>query len=217
MKKLNLILALLAIFMMSALPLAVADDDDDYNGALIRVPKGNLDIDVWVDRGNGATYNPGEDIRIHFRTTRDAFVVIYNVDTRGYVHLLYPYDYRDSRFAEGRRTYSIPSSRDDYDLIVDGPAGTERIVAIASWDPFDLPNLGWYSEEDENYDEEDYNYLRQDDDQDEEEFIENLNRRIIPRDYDNYSVDVTYFRVKYRHPRSYYSYPADYGYPSYGS
>lgn len=217
MKKLNLILALLAIFMMSALPLAVADDDDDYNSALIRVPKGNLDIDVWVDRGNGATYNPGEDIRIHFKTNRDAFVVIYNVDTRGYVHLLYPYDYRDSRFAEGRRTYSIPSSRDDYDLIVDGPAGTERIVAIASWDPFDLPNLGWYSEEDENYDEDDYNYLRQDDDQDEEEFIENLNRRIIPRDYDNYSVDVTYFRVKYRHPRSYYSYPADYGYPSYGS
>ena len=65
MKKLNLILALLAIFMMSALPLAVADDDDDYNGALIRVPKGNLDIDVWVDRGNGATYHPGDDIRIH--------------------------------------------------------------------------------------------------------------------------------------------------------
>jgi len=217
MKKLNLILALLAIFMMSALPLAVADDDDDYNSALIRVPKGNLDIDVWVDRGNGATYNPGEDIRIHFRTNRDAFVVIYNVDTRGYVHLLYPYDYRDSRFAEGRRTYSIPSSRDDYDLIVDGPAGTERIVAIASWDPFDLPNLGWYSEEDENYDEDDYNYLRRDDDEDDEEFIEDLNRRIIPPDYDNFSIDATYFRVEYRHPRSYYTYPASYGYPYYGS
>src|SRR3990172_533676 len=207
MKRQSLLLAILSVFFISGFALA---DHDEYGAGLIRVPSSGLDIDVWVDRGNGATYNPGDDIRIHFKTNRDAFVVIYNVDTRGYVHLLYPYDYRESRFVEGRNTYSIPSSRDDYDLIVDGPAGTEQIVAIASWDPFDLPNLGWYSEEDENYDEDDYNYLRQDDDQDEEEFIENLNRRIIPRDYDNYSVDVTYFRVKYRHPRSYYSYPADY-------
>jgi len=215
MKKLNLILVLLVSFMMSAVPLGLADDDDDdddYNGALIRVPKGNLDIDVWVDRGNGATYHPGEDMKIYFQTNRDAFVVIYNIDTRGYVHLLYPYDYRDDRFVQGRRTYSIPSSRDDYDLIVDGPSGTERIVAIASWDPFDLPNLGWYSDDDD----EDY-YLRRDDDEDDEEFIENLNRRIIPPDYDNFSIDATYFTVIYRHPRSYYTYPAYYGYPYYGS
>lgn len=214
MKKQNLLLAILSVFFISGFALA---DHDEYGTGVVRVPNGGLDIDVWVDRGNGAVYHPGDDIRIHFKTNRDAFVVIYNVDTRGYVHLLYPYDYRDDRFVQGRRTYSIPSSRDDYDLIVDGPSGTERIVAIASWDPFDLPNLGWYSSEDEDYDEDDYYYLRRDDDEDDEEFIEDLNRRIIPRDYDNYSIDETYFRVKYRHPRSYYTYPASYGYPYYGS
>ncbi|EQB63656.1 MAG: PEGA protein [candidate division Zixibacteria bacterium RBG-1] len=209
MKRQSLLLAILSVFFISGLALA---DHDEYGTGVIRVPNSGLDIDVWVDRGNGATYNPGDDIRIHFKTNRDAFVVIYNVDTRGYVHLLYPYDYRESRFVEGRNTYSIPSSRDDYDLIVDGPAGTEQIVAIASWDPFDLPNLGWYSDDDD----EDY-YLRRDDDEDEEEFIENLNRRIIPPDYDNFSIDATYFTVKYRHPRSYYTYSGYYGYPYYGS
>ncbi|OGC76082.1 MAG: hypothetical protein A2145_02775 [candidate division Zixibacteria bacterium RBG_16_40_9] len=204
----SIILAILSVFFISTFALA---DQDEYSGSLVRVPRGDLDIDVWADRGNGAIYHPGDDIRIYFRTNRDAFVVIYNVDTRGYVHLLYPYDYRDSRFVEGRRTYSIPSSRDDYDLIVDGPAGTEQIVAIASWDPFDLPNLGWYSDDDEDY------YLRRDDDEDEEEFIENLNRRIIPPDYDNFSIDATYFTVKYRQPRSYYTYPSYYSYPYYGS
>jgi len=208
MKRQNLLLAILSVFFISGFALA---DHDEYNGSTVRVSKGSLDIDVWTDRGNGAIYHPGEDMKVYFRTNRDAFVVIYNVDTRGYVHLLYPYDYRDSRFVEGRSTYSIPSSRDDYDLIVDGPSGTERIVAIASWDPFDLPNLGWYSDDDEDY------YLRRDDDEDEEEFIEGLNRRIIPPDYDNFSIDATYFTVKYRQPRSYYTYPAYYGYPYYGS
>lgn len=210
MKRQNLILAFLSIFVISNS--AVFADQDEYTGALVRVPKGDIKIDVWTDRGNGAIYHPGEDMKVYFRTNRDAFVVIYNVDTRGYVHLLYPYDYRDSRFVEGRRTYSIPSSQDDYDLLVDGPAGTEQIVAIASWDPFDLPNLGWYSEDDDK----DY-YLKRDDDEGEEKFIENLNRRIIPPDYDNFSIDATYFTVKYRQPRSYYTYSGYYGYPYYGS
>ncbi len=220
----SVIMAVLSIFFMGSLALA---DHDEYTGTLVRVPRGDLDINVWTDRGSNSIYHPGDDIRIYFRISRDAFVVIYNVDTRGYVHLLYPYNYGDSRFVQGRRTYSIPSSRDDYDLLVDGPAGTEQIVAIASWDPFELPNLGWNSEDqgDENYDynyddEEEYGpgtgyYLRRDDNEDEDEFIDRLNRRIIPRDYDDYSVDVTYFRVKYSHPRSYYTYPGYYGYPYY--
>src|SRR5574341_120401 len=218
----SVIMALLSVFFMGSLALA---DHDEYSGTLVRAPRGDLDINVWTDQGSNAIYHPGDDIRIYFRTNHDAFVVIYNVDTRGYVHLLYPYNYRDSRFVQGRRTYSIPSSRDDYDLLVDGPSGTEQIVAIASWDPFDLPNLGWDSEDGEkgDYDyenEDEYGpgtgyYLRRDDNEDEEEFIDRLNSRIIPRDYDDYSVDVTYFRVKYRHPRSYYTYPGYYGYPYY--
>src|SRR4030067_1077838 len=139
MKRQSLLLAILSVFFISGLALA---DHDEYGTGVIRVPNSGLDIDVWVDRGNGATYNPGDDIRIHFKTNRDAFVVIYNVDTRGYVHLLYPYDYRESRFVEGRNTYSIPPSRDDYDLIVDGPGGTGKNVNHASLESFCFHHLG---------------------------------------------------------------------------
>jgi hypothetical protein len=68
--------------------------------------------------------------------------LIYNVDTEGYIHLVYPYDPDDPDQVEGGRTYQVPSRNDPYDLVADGPTGIEYIVAIASPVPFrDLP---WY-------------------------------------------------------------------------
>src|SRR4030065_1024455 len=114
MLKLNRIMAgLLAVVFLTVI---VRAQEEDYSDLTKRSYGSKLDIKVWVDKGENAGYEPGEDIRVYFKTNRDAYVIIYDIDTRGNVHLLYPYDYRDRRFAEAYRTYRIPDLRDDYTL-----------------------------------------------------------------------------------------------------
>jgi hypothetical protein len=101
-----------------------------------------LDIDVWTNKEEGGVYRQGEPMRVFFRPSADAYVLIYNVDTEGYIHLVYPYDRDDPDQVEGGRTYQVPSRNDPYDLVADGPTGIEYVVAIAS--PFPFRDLPWY-------------------------------------------------------------------------
>lgn len=157
-----------------------------------------LDIEVWVDKGEGATYHPGEKIKVYFRASRDCYVVIYDIDTKGYVNLLYPSDGDDDSYVEGGRTYRIPDRFDEYDLTVDGPEGTEYIQAVASFDPIALPNFPGLSEK-YGYDGEIYAYKL--DGEDPFEFMETMNREITSYDY---ASDVCIFNVEYRYPKWYY-------------
>ncbi|MFQ6003224.1 MAG: DUF4384 domain-containing protein [Candidatus Zixiibacteriota bacterium] len=173
----------------------IHDYDERYEVSHRVIHSPYLDIEVWVDRGEGATYYPGEEIKVYFRASRDCYVVIYNINTRGYVSLLYPYDRYDDYYVEGGRTYRIPDRFDDYDLTVDGPAGTEYIQAVASFDPISVPNFpGLY-----DYEGEIYAYSL--DGEDPFEFMEDINQEIVTYDY---ASDVCIFNVEYEHPRWYY-------------
>jgi hypothetical protein len=100
-----------------------------------------LAVDVWTDRGSDAVYQPGDPMQVKVRATDDAYVLVYEIDAEGYVHVLYPYQGR-SGFMEGRRTYRVPAEDSDVDLIVQGSVGQAYLVAIASRDP--LERLPWY-------------------------------------------------------------------------
>lgn len=116
--------------------------------AVTQVPEGTaaggkrLAVDVWMNKEEGGVYRPGESMRIFFRSNADAYVLVYNIDTDGYIHLVFPYGPADPPRVEGGRTYRIPARHDPYDLVADGPPGMEFVVAVASPLPFhDLP---WY-------------------------------------------------------------------------
>ncbi len=174
----------------------IVKDYDDSHGVKHRVISDPyLDIEVWVDKGEGATYYPGEDIKVYFQTSRDCYVVLYNIDSRGYVHLLYPLDEGADFYVEGGRVYRIPDRFDDYDLTVNGPEGVEYIQAVASLKPLDLPNFpGEYI-----YEGEVYAYHL--DGEDPFEFMAEVNAEIAQFDY---ASDVCIFSVEYRHPKWYY-------------
>jgi hypothetical protein len=106
------------------------------------VRRGRLDVDVWVNKDEGGVYRPGESMRIYFRTNAGAYVLLYNIDTEGYIHLVYPYGPADPPFVQAGRTCVVPSRSDPYELVADGPPGVEYVVALASPVPF--RNLPWY-------------------------------------------------------------------------
>lgn len=100
-----------------------------------------LDVDIWSNRSDG-DYYIGDNIQLKFRVNRDAYIVIYSLDTRGRVNLLFPASPNESNFVEGGATYSFPAARDDYDLVVTGPEGVETVQIIASRERIPIPD--WY-------------------------------------------------------------------------
>ena len=143
------LIALLALAapMVSAQELQRTDDDDygqdrnyDRNDR-VRVDR-YLDAEIWTNHSDNEFYI-GDNIALNYRVNNDAFVAIYSVDTRGRVRLLFPADPNDDNYVRGGVTYRLPDGRDDYDLSVTGPEGTETIQIVASRERFPIPD--WYN------------------------------------------------------------------------
>lgn len=94
-----------------------------------------LGVEVWTDRGNDAVYQPGDGMTVKVRTSDDAWLLVYEIDTEGYVRLLHPHRGRAGR-VEGRRTMLVPDPSEDVELVVEESVGQSYIVAIASTEPF---------------------------------------------------------------------------------
>lgn len=97
---------------------------------------GQPKVDVWLQRGCNAIYYPGEEVIISFRTNQSGYVTIYDVDTRGEVKVFFPNRYHPDNYVNANQTYRIPDREYGYDLIVEGPPGTEYIQAVFSLDSY---------------------------------------------------------------------------------
>jgi hypothetical protein len=98
-------------------------------------------VDIWTDRGKDAVYEPGEPVEIKVRASEDGYLLVYDIDSEGYVRVLYPYE-GSSGFVEGRQTYRVPPSQSGLQLVVQGPVGQGYIVALVSQEPFNaLPRF----------------------------------------------------------------------------
>lgn len=94
-----------------------------------------LDVDIELLGGNGRLVYPGQPVGFSFRVNRDAFVVIYDIDTEGRSHLLYPRSSWDPEFVQGGVLYHLPGRGAGYRLVAEGPPGEEFVVAVASDEP----------------------------------------------------------------------------------
>ncbi|MBP7460611.1 MAG: DUF4384 domain-containing protein [Candidatus Delongbacteria bacterium] len=104
-----------------------------------------LDVEVWLDKGNGAVYRQNESVAVYFKTNKDCFVTVYGIDTEGYLHLLYPLSKARNNFVRGGKTYSIPDDWDYPDLKAGGPEGIVYIQALATTENQNIPDWPVYS------------------------------------------------------------------------
>jgi hypothetical protein len=165
-------------------------------------------IDVWINKEEGGVFTSGEKMQVFFRSSRDAYVLIYNIDTEGYIHLIYPFRPDDPMLVQGGETYRVPSRHDPYDLVAEGPVGMEYVVAIAS--PLPLQNLPWYLAPGTDQDSRDRPDAAAADDATDDldqgvivgdpyVGMENLHRRIVPAGHDEQvATDNTFFYIERR-------------------
>jgi hypothetical protein len=131
---------------VTAQELQKQNDDDDYDRSegyennQVRIDR-YLNVEVWTDHDDGEYYE-GDRVSIYFRASRDAFVAVYSIDTKGRVNMLFPNSPSQDNYVVGGVTQSLPGRYDDYDLVVSGPEGVENVQIIASREPFPLPD--WY-------------------------------------------------------------------------
>jgi len=134
----------LTIGLAAGLPASAGGQDFEAD-ELVRVPSYGygLDLEIWVNKGEAATYAEGQEVNVRFRTDHDCYVVIYDIDTEGFLHLLYPDDPYDDGFVEGGRIYRLPGIGARYSLVAEGPPGIEYVAAVASYYPI-ARRLPWY-------------------------------------------------------------------------
>lgn len=132
--KRSLLLFLLAVIVI--LPAAALTAPVEINSSPALKPSVASDVDVSLRLigGRGAVLMPGRDINLTFQTSSDAYVIIYNIDSEGYVHLLYPADGRPE-MVSGRKVYFLPEQGAGITWEVGGDTGVEYIHAIAVNDP----------------------------------------------------------------------------------
>ncbi len=129
----------LLIFLFAAvviLPTAASTAPVEINNspALKSVVASDVDVSLRLIGGRGAVLMPGRDINLTFQTSADAYVIIYNIDSEGYVHLLYPAD-GQPKMISGRKVHFLPEQGAGITWEVGRDTGIEYIHAIAVNDP----------------------------------------------------------------------------------
>ncbi len=150
--KTRLVTLLITMLLAAAAPLwlslpASAQSEPDSGGPSPAPGSGWTDYDsqplrvnVWQGNGDERTYSPGEALRVGFSTNRDAYAVVYRIDSDGEVTILWPRSRYDDGFVFGGRDYDL-SGPSAARIRVSDEAGQEYVEAIASQYPFDLRDL----------------------------------------------------------------------------
>lgn len=91
---------------------------------------GDLDVSLRLIGGKGSILQSGHDINLTFQTNKDAYVVIYNIDIDGYVHLLFPADGKPTK-VKGRKVHFLPEPGKGVYWEAGDKTGIEYIHAFA--------------------------------------------------------------------------------------
>lgn len=72
----------------------------------------------------------GETVAFRFRSNKDGYLTIVDIQPGGDVVVLFPNDMSPSNRIEAGRWYSIPSENDSFEIHVSEPAGKDTVVAF---------------------------------------------------------------------------------------
>ncbi len=70
-------------------------------------PHPPFSLRLWLEKERGATYAPGEKIKISFQASQDSFVTLYNYDTEGRVKIVFPNQYSPHNFVRAGQIHSV--------------------------------------------------------------------------------------------------------------
>jgi hypothetical protein len=95
-----------------------------------------MHVQVWTDRGGGASYYEGEKILVYVRVSQPSYLRLYYIDADNNIIQIFPNAYhRQDRLRAGE-ALPIPAPGYGFHFAVTPPFGVEQIAAIVSNAPF---------------------------------------------------------------------------------
>ena len=95
---------------------------------------------VWLDRGEEPLLQRGDQVRVYYRATQDAYVAIFHIDTDGTATLAFPHSPDEDHYVRGGRDYRLLFPRSPYWYVDDQP-GMGYYFAVASPERFDFSSF----------------------------------------------------------------------------
>ena len=101
----------------------------------------DIDFKIWVENlsrnrnkhlkpGQRGTMKISDKVVFHFKSNRDGYVTIVDIQPGGDVVILFPNDLSPNNKIYAGKHYSIPSKDDAFEIVVSEPAGRDTIVAF---------------------------------------------------------------------------------------
>jgi hypothetical protein len=81
---------------------------------------------------NQSSYRIGDEISIFFAVAEPLYVKIISISSKGEIWNLFPDAGKGGQLLNPGKNYQLPSQQAEYTLKITGPAGEDRIIAIAS-------------------------------------------------------------------------------------
>lgn len=107
----------------------------------------DLKVSVRVDKDTSGNSNPtyriGEAIKVLTTVNRDAYIYLFSLDATGEVSQILPNRLSESNFQKANTTKDWVADG-GFQFNVDGPAGLNKVLALASLTPLDLDQLSTF-------------------------------------------------------------------------
>jgi hypothetical protein len=112
--------------------------------AKIHHPNPPFRIRTWVTDQTRRDFKVGEQIVFGVEAERDCYLLLFNLDSQGNIHLLFPNKPHQENFLQGNTTLFIPDEAmgANFSLEFGHPVGEEKVKVIATTVSLDLRELG---------------------------------------------------------------------------
>lgn len=116
---------------------------------IVNPARPDLNVQVRVDKdatGNQVpTYRVGDNIRLNVTTNRDAYVYLFSVGADGEVNQILPNRLGASNYLRANSTFTFPPAGANYTYDIAGPAGLNKVLALASLTELNLNDLSRFA------------------------------------------------------------------------
>jgi len=100
-------------------------------GDMMDSPSAPLTVKLWTEN-NRTEFKSGEKVSLYMKGNKPFFAKVIYVQADGTQVQILPNPFRKDNYFEGGAVYTLPSGKDQYDLTVGEPFGSEKIVVYAS-------------------------------------------------------------------------------------
>ena len=101
-----------------------------------------LETRVWLDRGDEPVLQRGDQVRVYYRTSEEAYAAIFRIDTDGVVSMVFPQHPGATAPVPGGRDYRLLFPRTPAWSVEDDP-GVGYYFMVASPEPLDFSAFGY--------------------------------------------------------------------------